>query len=145
MFAPNGFVSLSPVLSSETHDINSTLVPLHCLPRVLAALCAFRVIRFPAPSLPCARARGHTRPPAHSFAKFSKRHGVSRAHKSSYLALSSHLVRCQHAFARFTAPFLRRQAGSSANAEGESFPSRRERENDFERKFGIRVSFRDAR
>lgn len=50
-----------------------------------------------------ASTRVHAHTPAHSFAKFSKRHGVSRGHKSSFLALSSHLVRCQHAFARFTA------------------------------------------
>lgn len=92
---------------SLEREINFTLVSLSLsfsllsiLIRSLSILRVFHPVSIP-------RARGHTRAhthtPAHPFAKFSKRHGVSHGHKSSFLALSSHLVRCQHAFARFTA------------------------------------------
>lgn len=89
------------------HEINSSLVwstLFSILTRILFSVLMF----FVHSQLPrmrghaCSHARRHACTLVRRFAKFSKRHGVSHSNKSSFLALSSHLVHCQHAFARFT-------------------------------------------
>lgn len=98
------------------HKINSTLVCFLFLSRSLCSIVLPlssppRVFRPPPSPRTWTHARTDARPHArvHAYvharrlAKFSKRHSVSHGHKSSFLALSSHLERCQHACARFVA------------------------------------------
>lgn len=103
-------------LPSLKHKINSTLVCFLFLSRSLGSIVLPlssppRVFRPPPSPRTWTHARTDARPHArvHAYvharrlAKFSKRHSVSHGHKSSFLALSSHLERCQHACARFVA------------------------------------------